>query len=169
MYNDPTELYHYGVKGMKWGVRRRASKDAKEFARAKMFYGEGAGNRRKLIKATVTERSKDPNYKKAFDEALSKQDMSKHASKAKTERKVKDTKNAVAKTGRGAINILTGHPERLGAAMAGGYMAYQVAHKTGVDKAVAKVAKESFKKVANSASTQYARYMTQQMLKRTMR
>ena len=31
------ELYHYGVKGMKCGVRRKARKDAKEFARAKMF------------------------------------------------------------------------------------------------------------------------------------
>lgn len=39
-------LIHYGVKGMKWGVRRRAKKDAKEYARAKMFYGEGAGTRR---------------------------------------------------------------------------------------------------------------------------
>ena len=68
------ELFHYGVKGMKWGVRKtqkQAKKDAKEFARAKMFYGEGAGTRRKLIKNTVQERSKDPVYKKAFDEALS--------------------------------------------------------------------------------------------------
>lgn len=29
-------------------TRRTAQKDAKEFAEAKMFYGEGAGNRRKL-------------------------------------------------------------------------------------------------------------------------
>ena len=46
-----SELMHYGVKGMKWGVRRRARHDAKEFTQAKMYYGDGAGNRRKLIKA----------------------------------------------------------------------------------------------------------------------
>lgn len=42
MYYE-SELYHHGVKGMKWGVRkqrRQAKKDAKEYARAKMFYGE---------------------------------------------------------------------------------------------------------------------------------
>lgn len=34
-----SELMHYGVKGMKWGVRRRARRDAKEFTQAKMHYG----------------------------------------------------------------------------------------------------------------------------------
>lgn len=97
------ELKHYGVIGMRWGVRhdkeksginrrtaKRAQKDAKEYARAKMFYGEGAGTRRKLIKNTVKERSKDPNYKKAFDEALANQDMAKHVKKAQHERTRKD-------------------------------------------------------------------------------
>ena len=28
-------LYHSGVKGMKWGIRRKAAKDAKEYTKAK--------------------------------------------------------------------------------------------------------------------------------------
>lgn len=32
------ELYHYGVKGVKWGVRRKAKKDAKEYARATEWF-----------------------------------------------------------------------------------------------------------------------------------
>lgn len=146
----PDELTHYGVKGMKWGVRRRARKDAKEYARAKMFYGEGAGTRRKLIKAKVNERSKDPDYKKAFDDYLSKQDMSKHADKAKTERKVKDVKNSAAKTGRGIINIATGHPERVGAGLALAAAAYGVAKSTGADKVIAKAAKQAVESVYNT-------------------
>lgn len=167
-YKITDELTHHGVKGMKWGVRKAAKKDAKEFARAKMFYGEGAGTRRKLIKATVEERSKDPEYKKAFDEALSKQDMSKHASKAKTERKIQDTKNTVAKTGRGVVNVVTGHPERLGAGMAAAYGIYYTAHKTGIDKTIAKVAKKTLKNIYNSAATEYGRYKVNQFLNRAM-
>lgn len=163
------ELTHYGVKGMKWGVRRKARKDAKEYARAKMFYGEGAGTRRKLIKNTVQERSKDPTYKQYFDEALSKQDMAKHVSKARTERKVRDVKNKTAKTGRGVVNILTGHPERLGATMAAAAAVYGMARKTGVDKVVSRMAKEKVSKVWNTAKTEYGRYKVNQMLRRGQR
>src|SRR4051812_5648775 len=107
---------------MKWGVHkerpggvsrsidRSAKKDAKEFARAKMFYGEGAGNRRKLIKGSVEGKSKNlPGYKDAFDRHLGNQDMSKHASKAQGERKRKNVRNSTAKTARGVRHVLNGN------------------------------------------------------------
>lgn len=161
--NDNYELYHYGVKGMKWGVRRKARKDAKEYARAKMFYGEGAGTRRKLIKATVNERSKDPDYKREFDAALAKQDMSKHAAKAKAERKAKDVKNSAAKTGRGLINIVAGHPERVGAGLTVAAAAYGMAHRAGVDRVIAQNAKRAISSLYNAAKTEYGRRQVQKM------
>lgn len=136
------ELYHYGVKGMKWGVRkarRVAKKDAKEFARAKMYYGEGAGNRRKLIKAKVEERSKDPNYKEAFDKALSEQDMASHAAKAKAERTRNTAVKNTVKTGRGLVNAALGN---IGKASAAAAAIYTVGHVTGANKIVADFAKE---------------------------
>lgn len=168
-YEYSTFLSHHGVAGQKWGVKNgppyplgngmsprkaksRAKKDAKEFARAKMFYGEGAGNRRKLIKNIVAERSKDPVYKQTFDDALSKQDMAKHVQKAKAERHRKDAASQVKKTGRGLVNIFTGHPERVGAGLAVAAAGIGIAHKTGVDKMVANFAKTKINDVRNSAA-----------------
>lgn len=101
------ELYHYGVKGMKWGVRRaehkthkQARKDARETARSKMYYGEGAGVRRRNINSVVKQRSKDPTYKKAFDEEYAKQDMGKARRDAERRRKTTDRVEPI-KTGIG--------------------------------------------------------------------
>lgn len=145
-------LAHFGVKGMKWGVRRdqqpnpggasnktnrEAKKDAEEFTRAKMFYGQGAGTRRKLIKATVDAKAaKDPTYKAAFDHHVANTDLGKRASQARGERKRKDAASTSVKTIRGAHRSLTGGFGNVtigGAALAGGYM---YAKQTGLDKAV---------------------------------
>jgi hypothetical protein len=115
---------------MKWGIRkqeiegvsnrtsRMARKDAAEYTRAKLFYGDGAGTRRKLIKAKVESRAKkDPSYKKAFDHHVENTDLGKRASQAKGERKRKDISASVGKTARGVKNLAlqTGAPVTLAA------------------------------------------------------
>lgn len=114
-------LEHFGVKGMKWGQRkdrapgvsaqvdRHARKDAHEFARAKAFFGEGAGTRRKLIKQTVDAKTKNiPGYKKAFDHHVARQDMAAHVSKAISERTRTDRKTRNKQRGGAIARRLTG-------------------------------------------------------------
>ena len=127
--NEVEEYYlqHFGVKGMKWGVRknrpegvsrrtnRQAKKDAKEYTKAKMYYGEGAGTRRKLINKTVeTKAKKDPSYKKAFDAHVENTDYAKRAQQARSQRKSTDTKNAVVKTGKQVSHALRGNSQYAG-------------------------------------------------------
>ena len=114
-------LEHSGVKGMRWGVRkdrtpgvsrstdRQARKDAHETARSKLYYGEGAGTRRKLINKAVEARSKnDPAYRKAFDHHLSKQDNADHAQAAVKERNRTDRKDRNKKRVGAAARKVTG-------------------------------------------------------------
>lgn len=168
-YEENDYLAHHGIKGQKWGIRRSpeelghrvprstiraAKKDAKEFARAKMFYGEGAGNRRKLIKATVNERSKDPDYRAEFEKALAKQNMAEHAAKARQERSVRTAASKTAKTARGITNMALGNVGRASAAAAAIYVTASYAHKAGIDKAVLHYAKDSFGDVARWVADQ---------------
>lgn len=140
-------LEHYGVPGMKWGKRssgkgssiprstqRAASKDAKEHALAKMYFGEGAGIRRRQINAKVKQRSVDPAYKEAFEKSLSEQDMGKAGAKARSQRKRTDTVKGTKKTVKGVHHILNGNSQYANitaAALVGGAV---YLHKTGIDK-----------------------------------
>lgn len=154
-----SELCHYGIKGQKWGVRRyqnedgtyteegkkrrslsgmisdasqrhKAKKDAKEYARAQMYYGEGAGNRRKLIKETVKERSKNEIYKEAFEKALTEQDMASHAQAARGERAMADASNE-------AKRIIKKAPAAI--ATVAGAAAFYVANKSTIDPMLRKL------------------------------
>lgn len=152
---DDDLLMHFGIMGMKWGVRKNdvsgvsrrtnkeAAKDAQEFARAKMFYGEGAGTRRKLIKATVEAKSKrDPNYAKAFDHHLGSQNMGRHAEKARGERRRKDTRTGVRKTGN-AINRAINGPFAGSAAIALVGVGAAYAQSRGYDKMAANAVRKA--------------------------
>jgi hypothetical protein len=123
---------HHKTEGVSRSDNRAARKDAKEFARAKMFYGESAGTRRKLIKNKVEGKSKNnPGYKKAFDDHLSRQDMSKHTDKAIGERKRRTARKSTAKTARGIGHLLNGNSQYASAAAIGLFGAATIAYKTG--------------------------------------
>lgn len=97
-------LEHVGVLGMKWGHRkseypgissstqRMAKKDAQRHIDAKMFYGETAGTKRKLLKAEIEKKkTKIPGYEKVFNDHLAKVDAAKSAKKAVVKRTTIDT------------------------------------------------------------------------------
>lgn len=151
-FASPEEaLAHYGKKGMRWGIRKEddgpegvptktnklAKQHAEEFTRAKLFYGEGAGTRRKLIKAKVETHSKnDTLYKKAFDHHVAKTDLAKRAEQATKQRKRTDRSKSVKKTGKGVGHVLRGNSQYANTAAIVGVAAGVHIHNKGLDKPV---------------------------------
>jgi hypothetical protein len=123
-----------------------------------MFYGEGAGTRRKLIKATVEAKSKrDPAYKEAFDRHVGGTDFAKRAAQARGERKRKNVKNTSVKTGKGVSHILNGNPQYASAVaslLVGGAM---YAHKRGIDRVVLNAGKTALRNAQSAGAARTAR------------
>lgn len=124
-------------------IQKDAKSDAEEYARAKAYYGEGAGTRRKKIKNQISERMKDPDYKAEFDRQMKNQNMEKHQKAADRERKWEDTKQNVGKTARGIKNLLLG----VGSASMAAVALYNVAKITGFDKKIGQWGSQMLSKI----------------------
>ena len=97
-----------------------------------MFYGNGAGTKRKLLKAELDKKKRTiPGYKDEFDKALEKVDYSKSAKKAIRTRKTKDAINRARITTKQIIGV-TGP-----LTVAAGSVMYRT-HKSQVDAFVSK-------------------------------
>lgn len=133
-------------------IRTEARRDAHEFARAQMFYGEGAGVRRKLISATVDAKcDKDPEYERAFGEALDEEDMAEHAEKARKERRRRDVSESLSKNAKG---LATGNHQSVQTSVLVLVTAVYVAHQTGYDKKIY----EEGKWLLDKAKTRFNRW-----------
>lgn len=128
-------------------LQKDAEKDAKEWAKAKAYYGEGAGTRRKLLKNKLSEKMKDKDYQEAFEGFLKGQDMSSIQKSANRERKANDVKNAVGKTARGIKNLMLG----VGSASMAAVAIYNVAKLTGANKVIGQYARTALNSIGNFA------------------
>lgn len=123
-------------------MSKQARRDAFEFARAQMYYGDGAGNRRKLIEATVDAKTaKNPAYGRAFQRELKRQDMAEHAEAARKERNREDRSEAISKNTKALASGNYGNASSTVILLiVGGY----VAHQTGLDQKVYAKGKEMY-------------------------
>lgn len=126
-------------------TQKEARRDAREYARAQMYYGEGAGNRRKLIFSTVDAKAeRDPAYARAFHQELARQDMAEHATKARRERERRDRTEMVTKNTK---HLLTGNYQNVQSSVLVLVVAGYFAHQTGLDKKVYEKGKKVYRDI----------------------
>lgn len=125
-------------------MEKLAAQDAYEYGVAQMFYGEGAGTRRKLLDVVIGDRIHDiPGYEMAFETASARLNQTELAEIAIKQRKSLDR---AAKAGQNFRALKNGNMKNLstGVFIVAGVV--MVAHQTGYDKVVEAKAKELYKR-----------------------
>lgn len=125
-------------------VSKIAKKDAFDWARAEMFFGAGAGTRRKLLNAAIEDKvAKIPGYVELFEEYYSKQNFADHAIAAAKERKRIDRLVSLKRNGKG---LLTGNRRQLTTVVLTGVVVWGVLVETGYDEPIKKNVKQTYAK-----------------------
>lgn len=123
---------------------KMAQHDAERWAAAEMFYGEGAGTRRKLVSAEVQSKMFDiPAYHDAFHQAYQALNMDKFAKAAVRERQAIDR---AAKASKNLRAIRTGNYQGLSTGVFAAVGTAYVLHVTGYDKVLLEESKKAYKK-----------------------
>lgn len=125
-------------------VNKMAAKDATRWAYAELFFGEGAGTRRKLLTAELDSKAfRIPGYLEAFNKAYDKQNFADLAIKAAKERKHLDRVTGLKRNVRG---LVTGNRKSLTTGVAVGLTAWYIARETGLDEDIKREVKIRYKK-----------------------
>ena len=127
-------------------LEKMAQQDAEKWASAEMFYGPGAGTRRKLVNAEIESNLvtyADTDYADLFNLAYEHLDMNKFAQAAIRERKALDR---AAKTSQNLRALKSGNLNNLTTGVAVVVGAAYLAHATGYDKKIEAEAKKLYKR-----------------------
>lgn len=112
------ELYHYGVKGMKWGVRRYQNKDGTLTAAGKKRKRSSTADERK--RAAMRRDSKNRRL-------LSDEDLKKKIDRIKLEKQLRELTAEELNPGRTAVaKVLSGSGKKALGAVATGAIMYGV-------------------------------------------
>lgn len=124
-------------------INRMAAEDAFNWARAEMFFGEGAGTRRKLLEAEIGHKIKSiTGYQDLFNKSYDAQDFAEHAIKAAKERKKLDRAVVMHKNARA---IYRGDSRNVSPLVAVVIVSAVVMHRTGYDKVLLRRAQDRFR------------------------
>lgn len=136
-------------------VDRQARKDAEEYAKAYMSYGEGAGTRRKLINGTVDfKKHTVPGYAEAFERNARQQNMAAHAKHAQQEARRKNVTGTVTRNARA---IATGRHENLTTGFLITSAIVVGLHQTGLDRDIYAFGKRKFQKAKSRIKKRFAK------------
>lgn len=135
-------------------IERIAAKDAAKWAEAELFFGEGAGTRRKLLSADIGYKTENVSeYYPAFKKAYDKLNFSQLAMKAAKERQHIDRANMMGKNARA---IIRGDRRGLSTGLAIIVGVIYVAHQTGYDQKILKEGRKYYRKYSRKIKAEIA-------------
>lgn len=95
------ELYHHGIKGQKWGVRRYQNPDGSLTKLGKLRYGTPENLRKSYVKKVSKKQHKDA-YKKDI-KSMSDEELRNNIERLRLEKQLKELKESDIKKGESAV------------------------------------------------------------------